>query len=102
MYSSCTPWGIVRPVNDIDERTKAILARLRRVEGQIRGIQAMITERRDCQDVVTQFSAATRALERAGYSYFAATLAECALDPDQAETVGYTAERLEQLFMQLA
>lgn len=86
----------------IDERTKNILARLRRVEGQIRGIQSMIEDDRDCHDVVTQFAAATRALERAGYSYFAATVAECALHPDEARAAGYTPERLERLFMQLA
>ena len=85
-----------------DDRAKNIITRLRRVEGQVRGIQSMIEDDRDCVDVVTQFAATTRALERAGYAYFAATLAECALHPDDAEAAGFTAERLEQLFMQLA
>jgi DNA-binding FrmR family transcriptional regulator len=77
-------------------------SRLRRVEGQIRGIIAMIDDDRDCADVVTQFAAAMKALEHAGFKYFAATLAECARDPDDAAARGYTPEKLEKLFLQLA
>lgn len=78
-----------------------ILTRLRRVEGQIRGIQGMLENGRDCADVITQFSASMRALEQAGYKFFAATMAMCALDPEQAAEKGYDPERLEKLFMQL-
>ena len=35
-----------------------LIKRLRRVEGQVRGIQQMLAEQRDCRDVVTQISAA--------------------------------------------
>ncbi|NJN36782.1 MAG: metal-sensing transcriptional repressor [Nitrospiraceae bacterium] len=38
---------------------------LRRVEGQVRGVQQMLSEGRDCRDVVTQISAANKALEQA-------------------------------------
>jgi DNA-binding FrmR family transcriptional regulator len=78
-----------------------ILTRLRRVEGQIRGIQGMLEDGRDCTDVITQFAASMRALDQAGYRYFAMTLTACALDPDRAARDGYDAERLEKLFMQL-
>ena len=88
---------------ELDETTMSdLMARLRRAEGQIRGIQAMIDAGRECSDVVTQFAAAIRAVEQAGFKYFAATLAECALDPARAEENGYTPERLEKLFLQLA
>ncbi len=79
-----------------------IKARLRRIEGQLRGIEGMLDEARECSDVVTQFAAATRALEQAGYQYFAATLAQCASDPDIAADAGYSAEKLEKMFLQLA
>ena len=46
--------------------------RLRRVEGQIRGIQAMLAEDRECRDVVTQIAAATKALEQVGFRLLAA------------------------------
>ena len=84
-----------------DELRKELLARLRRAEGQVRGVQSMIEEGRDCEAVVTQFAAAISALERASYKYFAANLAECALDPAAAKADGYTTDRLEKLFMQL-
>jgi CsoR family transcriptional regulator, copper-sensing transcriptional repressor len=42
---------------------QAYLARLRRIEGQIRGLQRMVEEDAYCIDVLTQVSAATRALQ---------------------------------------
>jgi DNA-binding FrmR family transcriptional regulator len=85
-----------------EDATNAIISRLRKAEGQIRGIQAMIADGRDCTDVITQFAAATKAVEQAGFKFFAATLAECTQDPETAATEGYTADKLEKLFLQLA
>lgn len=42
----------------------SLLRRLRRVEGQVRGLQRMVEDERYCIDVVTQVSAATTALEQ--------------------------------------
>lgn len=42
-----------------------MLNRLRRVEGQIRGIQRMILEEKDCCDVLLQMSAARKAMQNA-------------------------------------
>ena len=50
----------------IGAKAETILTRLRRVEGQIRGIQRMLEEGRDCEDVLTQLAAARSALDRAG------------------------------------
>jgi len=44
-------------------RRDELLTRLRRIEGQIRGLQRMIEEDRYCIDVLTQISSATRALQ---------------------------------------
>lgn len=41
----------------------AILKRLRRVEGQVRGIERLVDDERYCIDIITQISAATSALE---------------------------------------
>ncbi|MER3453030.1 MAG: transcriptional regulator [Acidimicrobiia bacterium] len=41
-----------------------LLVRLRRIEGQVRGIQQMVEQDRYCIDVLTQIAAATRALEQ--------------------------------------
>ena len=51
----------------IDERAVGpVLNRLRRAQGQLAGVIAMIEDGRDCQDVVTQLAAVSRALDRAG------------------------------------
>jgi CsoR family transcriptional regulator, copper-sensing transcriptional repressor len=48
----------------IDEQSKkAQIHRLRRIEGQVRGLQRLIEDESDCVDVLTQVSATTRALE---------------------------------------
>ena len=46
--------------------TEAILARLRRIEGQIRGIHRMLAEGRMCEDVLTQLMAARSSLDQVG------------------------------------
>jgi DNA-binding FrmR family transcriptional regulator len=45
------------------ENKPAVLKRLRRVEGQVRGLQRMVNEDTYCIDVLTQVSAATKALQ---------------------------------------
>ncbi len=85
-----------------EAKVDQIKARLRRIEGQLRGIEGMLDGGRECGEVITQFAAATRALEQAGYQFFAATLAQCASDPDIAANAGYSAEKLEKMFLQLA
>ncbi len=89
-------------MNLTDEQRQQILKRLRRVEGQVRGIQGMIDDDRECADVVTQFAAAIKALEQGAFKYFSATLAQCALEPERASSEGYTADKLEKMFLQLA
>lgn len=46
--------------------TDALLARLRRIEGQIRGINRMVCEDRMCEDVLTQLMAARSGLDQVG------------------------------------
>ena len=47
----------------------AIRARLRRIEGQIRGLQRMVDEDAYCIDVLTQISSASRALQEIGRAH---------------------------------
>jgi len=46
--------------------TEAVLARLRRIEGQVRGIHRMLAEGRMCEDVLTQLMAARSSLDQVG------------------------------------
>jgi DNA-binding FrmR family transcriptional regulator len=86
------------PTDDRDE----IIKRLRRVEGQLRGIQAMVEEGRDCNDVLTQFAAAHKAMSKAGFRFFAATMEQCRIHPELADSKGYTADRMEEMFLRLS
>ena len=59
---------------------EAVLRRLRRIEGQIRGLQRMVDEDAYCIDVLTQVSAATRALQSVALELLADHLAHCVRD----------------------
>ena len=82
---------------DLDD----VLKRLRRAEGQIRGIVRMIEEGRDCADIVTQLAAVSRALDRAGFKIIATGLRECASGTRGGDAT-VNPEQLEKLFMSLA
>jgi CsoR family transcriptional regulator, copper-sensing transcriptional repressor len=45
------------------EIKKQLLSRLRRIEGQVRGVQGMIDEERDCQEILQQLSAIRSAVQ---------------------------------------
>lgn len=63
------------------EMTKAdLLARLRRVEGQVRGIAQMVEQDRYCIDVLTQLSAATKGLQGVALGLFDDHLRHCVAD----------------------
>ncbi|MFE7761130.1 metal-sensitive transcriptional regulator [Streptomyces sp. NPDC057438] len=85
---------------------KAVLNRLRRAQGQISGVIRMIEEGRDCEDVVTQLAAASRALDRAGFAIIATGLQQCIADVDSGRRNGEDPNamraRLEKLFLSLA
>ncbi len=53
------------------------LRRLRRIEGQVRGLQRMIEEDKYCIDILTQVSAATKALQSVALSLLEEHLSHC-------------------------
>ena len=65
-----------RPPGYADDK-RAVLARLRRVEGQVRGITRMVEEDRYCIDVLDQVAAATRALQAVALRLMEDHLAHC-------------------------
>ena len=62
------------------ENREAYLARLRRVEGQIRGLQRMIEQDKYCIDILTQVSAATKALQAFSLQLLDKHLQTCVVD----------------------
>jgi DNA-binding FrmR family transcriptional regulator len=88
---------------DLPEETVTdVIRRLKRVEGQMRGIQQMLAEGRDCRDVVTQMSAANKALEQAGFVLVAAGLTWCLEDPERSAAEGYAVADVQKMFTKLA
>lgn len=84
-----------------DEVSDDVLNRLRRAEGQVRGLQRLLEEGADCKDVVTQLTAAQAALHRAGLRLMSAGMRYCLLDPEKAEAEGMTPDDMEELFLKL-
>jgi DNA-binding FrmR family transcriptional regulator len=86
------------------EELKTVVNRLRRAQGQIAGVIKMIEDGRDCEDVVTQLAAASRALDKAGFAIIATGLQHCLTDADLAADGDRerTRARLEKLFLSLA
>lgn len=78
----------------LDPETKqAVLTRLRRIEGQVRGLQKMVEEERYCADVLTQVASVQEALRGAGRALLQNHLRHCASaairsgDNEQAEAM---------------
>lgn len=75
--------------------------RLRRAEGQVRGVQRLLDEGADCRTVVAQLAAAQAALHRAGLRLIAAGMRSCLADPEGAAADGMTPDDMEDLLLTL-
>jgi DNA-binding FrmR family transcriptional regulator len=64
---------------------QALLNRLRRIEGQVRGLQRMVEDDTYCIDILTQVSAATKALETVALSLLDGHLRHCVTDAVRAD-----------------
>lgn len=82
------------------EEQKALLVRLRKVEGQIRGIQKMVEEDRYCPDILMQVSAVNCALSAFNKLLLARHIRECVVDDIQNgddETIDELCNVIERL-----
>jgi DNA-binding FrmR family transcriptional regulator len=77
-----------------------VVNRLKRAQGQLAGVLRMIDEGRECEDVVTQLAAVSRALDRAGFAIVASGLRQCLSEEGGDETMDVAT--LEKLFLALA
>jgi len=78
-------------VNDYAPELKQdLLDRLRRIEGQARGVQHMIEEQRECKDVLLQIMAIRSATYRTGLQLVRHSALECLHDPQRTpdEAIG--------------
>ena len=76
--------------------------RLRRVQGQIAGIIAMVEDGRECADIVTQVAAASKALDRAGLRIVVDGMQQCAAAAERGEQPPMEVAKLERLFLSLS
>jgi len=87
----------------IDEMCrKDVVNRLRRIQGQVAGIVTMIDEGRECDDVMVQVAAVSRAIDRAGFKIISAELQACAAAKENGQEPPMSMEKLEKLFLALA
>jgi DNA-binding FrmR family transcriptional regulator len=82
------------------EDMTAVVNRLRRAQGQLGGVLRMIEEGKDCQDVVTQLAAVSRALDKAGFAIIASGLKQCLVESGGVDTID--TKTMEKLFLSLA
>jgi DNA-binding FrmR family transcriptional regulator len=82
---------------DVDAERAVVLNRLRRAQGQLAGVIAMVEDGRDCRDVITQLAAVSKALDRAGFKIVANNMRLCLTGESPLST-----DELERLFLALA
>ncbi len=79
-----TPGGYRTEMAGYTSDKDDLLARLKRIEGQVRGISQMVEDDRYCIDVLTQISAANSGLQRIAVGLFDAHLRHCVADAVRA------------------
>jgi DNA-binding FrmR family transcriptional regulator len=82
------------PTRGYSASKEQLMARLRRIEGQVRGLERMVEEDRYCIDIVTQISAIQGALEKVALGLLDGHTRHCVLGPESEEL---REERTEEL-----
>ena len=77
-----------------------VVNRLKRAHGQLAGVLRLLEEGRDCEEVVIQLAAVSKALDRAGFAIVATGLQQCLAAGDGTDTVDV--KKMEKLFLSLA
>jgi DNA-binding FrmR family transcriptional regulator len=81
------------------ESTARIVNRLARVEGQIRGLQRMMEEGKDCEQILTQLAAVRSALDGVGINLISHHMKECLEDELSAQIDPATMEKAFEIFL---
>lgn len=75
--ASREPTGKAVGASQRDAAQRKIVNRLKRLEGQVRGVQRMVEEDRSCHEILTLISSVRRALDAAGDEVLASYLNDC-------------------------
>jgi CsoR family transcriptional regulator, copper-sensing transcriptional repressor len=79
------------------EEKEALVKRLHRVEGQVRGIERMVEDERYCIDILTQISAATTALESVAFKILDEHVNHCVAGALESGDAEVAAEKSREL-----
>jgi DNA-binding FrmR family transcriptional regulator len=85
---------------DPDEMTP-VINRIKRAQGQLAGVLRLLEEGRECEEVVMQLAAVSKALDRAGFAIVASGLQQC-LRAGDGEVDSLDVKKMEKLFLSLA
>jgi DNA-binding FrmR family transcriptional regulator len=77
-----------------------VINRIKRAQGQLAGVLRLLEEGRECEDVVTQLAAVSKALDRAGFASVASGLQQCLTQGDELDSLDV--KKMEKLFLSLA
>lgn len=83
-----------------EEQIKAIATRIKRAQGQLGAVARMLEEGRNCEEIVTQMSAVSKAVNTAAFTLISSSLKECLVE-DKKNSEQVTAQ-LQKLFLSLA
>jgi DNA-binding FrmR family transcriptional regulator len=83
-----------------EEQIQAIAKRIKRAQGQLGAVARMLEEGRNCEEIVTQMSAVSKAVNTAAFTLISASLKECLIeDKNNSEAI---TTQLQKLFLSLA
>lgn len=81
-----------------EEVRQRLIKRLNRIEGQVRGVSRMLSEDRDCQDIVQQVAAIRSAIQQVGLEVTREYARQCLADSDSTlgddEVIDYLVDTL--------
>ena len=66
------------------ENKEQLIKRLRRIEGQVRGLQSMLDDERECREIMQQLSAVSSAVKSTSRTFFHNYAALCLTDMEEA------------------
>ena len=82
------------------EQLNAIIKRVNRAQGQLGAVSRMLEEGRNCEEIVTQMSAVSKAINTAAFTLLSSSLKECLLEGK--ENSDLVSAKLQKLFLSLA
>lgn len=82
------------------EQVEAIAKRIKRAQGQLGAVARMLEEGRNCDEIITQMSAVSKAVNTAAFTLLSASLKECIVE-GKSNSNAVTAQ-LQKLFLTLA